>query len=65
MNYRKTNQGYKQKLFQEYLEIIKDLIEDEAILEMDNYRQHGQVSTLVHSIYVSYSAFKIAKKLKT
>jgi uncharacterized protein len=64
LNYRKTNQGFKQKLFQEYLEIIKDLIEDETILEMDNYRQHGQVSTLVHSIYVSYSAFKIAKKLK-
>lgn len=64
MNYRKNNKENKQKLFQEYLEIIKDLLEDEDILEMDNYRQHGQVSTLVHSIYVSFSAFKIAKKLK-
>ena len=64
MNYRKNSKDNKQKLFQEYLEIIKDLLEDDTVMEMDNFRQHGQVSTLVHSIYVSFSAFKIAKKFK-
>ncbi len=64
MNFSSKKQLKKQQLFKEYLEIVKDLLEDEEVLEMDLYRQHGQVSTLVHSIYVSFTSFKLAKRFK-
>lgn len=46
----------------EYYNCIKDLIETEVVQKMDKYIQHGNTSTLDHSISVSYLAYRIAKK---
>ncbi len=47
---------------EEYLECVKDLINNEVVLSMDNYMQHGNTSCLAHCKAVSYYSFKLAKK---
>ncbi|MCI5839343.1 MAG: phosphohydrolase [Peptoniphilaceae bacterium] len=47
---------------EEYKKIIKDILEDEAVQSMDNFIQHADISTLKHSIDVSYKSFLWAKK---
>lgn len=42
---------------------IKSILEKDIIKEMDQYMQHGNTTTLKHSIFVSYLSYKIAKKL--
>lgn len=46
----------------EYLSYVKDILEHHIFLEMDNYRQHGQTSTMDHCINVSYLSYKYCKK---
>ena len=48
----------------EYYDCIRDLIQSDTVLSMDNYTQHGSTSTLDHCIRVSYRSYKIAKSLK-
>lgn len=49
---------------EEYYNCIRDIIETDIVKEMDNYIQHGDTTTLKHCILVSYSSYKMAKKLK-
>ena len=44
--------------------IVEDLITNETVQEMKNYRQHYDTSTYEHCFYVSYISYKICKKLK-
>ncbi|MFY9177797.1 MAG: hypothetical protein WBI74_09250 [Caldicoprobacterales bacterium] len=47
----------------EYKECISDLISHDLVISMRNYRHHGDVNCLEHSLYVSYTSFRICKKL--
>lgn len=51
------------KAVTEYKSCIKDLIEHELVLSMKEYIQHGDVSCLEHSLYVSYNSYVICRKL--
>lgn len=46
----------------EYCEIVGDLLSHPKVQEMKLYPHHGKVDTHYHTVYVSYTVFKIAKK---
>lgn len=46
----------------EFQEIIKELIENETVQEMKNYRQHYETSCFDHCYVVSYYCYLICKK---
>ena len=46
----------------EYMEIVKDIISNEMVLKMKNYRQHFDITCFDHCLYVSYNIYKICKK---
>lgn len=47
----------------EYIDCIKDLIGNENVQSMKKYIQHGNISCLEHSIFVSYTSYRICKKM--
>ena len=49
---------------EEFLEIIRPLIENETVQEMKKYRQHYETSTYDHCLQASYYCYKICKKHK-
>ncbi len=54
----------KDKIFadKEYMNIIKDLIINETVLKMKEYRQHFNISCFDHCLFVSYNSYLICKK---
>ena len=46
----------------EYMNIVKDIISNEMVQEMKQYRQHYNVSCFDHCLYVSYNLYSICKK---
>ena len=48
----------------EFKEIIKDIINNETVLQMQNYRQHYDTSCFEHCMNVSYFSYLICKKYK-
>lgn len=48
----------------EYLEIVKDIIEDETVRELATFKHHKFTNRLEHSISVSYSAYRWAKRMR-
>lgn len=49
---------------EEYLEIIKDILDNEKIQSMKEFVQHGNTSTFDHCVAVSYKSYLLAKKFK-
>lgn len=47
----------------DYMALVEDLLEDENLLKLDDIIHHRYTTRLIHSIYVSYVSYKIAKKL--
>ncbi|MCI9063265.1 MAG: HD family phosphohydrolase [Clostridia bacterium] len=47
---------------EQYMLIIKDIIENEMVQKMKNYRQHFNVSCFDHCLFVSYNLYLICKK---
>lgn len=47
----------------EYYSLVSDLIENEVVLEMKNYIQHGTTTCYQHCLNVSYYSYKVCKKL--
>ncbi|MDO4282389.1 MAG: HDIG domain-containing protein [Clostridia bacterium] len=47
----------------EYNKFVSDLIDNQIVLEMMDYMQHGTTSCYQHCINVSYYSYKLAKKL--
>ncbi|HLR92659.1 MAG TPA: HD domain-containing protein [Atopostipes sp.] len=45
----------------EYMAIIEDLLENEQLLKLDNITHHHYTTRLIHSLFVSYVSYKIAK----
>lgn len=54
---------YLKITFAEYKILIDDMLENESILSMNNFIQHQNISTLEHSIYVSYTSYRICRIL--
>lgn len=54
----------KDKIFsdKEYMDIVKDLLINETVLKMKQYRQHFNVSCFDHCLFVSYNAYLVCKK---
>lgn len=48
---------------QEFMEIVKDIINNETVIQMKKYRQHYDINTYEHCLNVSYISYKICKKL--
>ena len=57
-----TNIESLSKSDKEFQNIIKNLIENDTVQEMKNYRQHYETSCFEHCYVVSYYCFKICKK---
>lgn len=47
-----------------YHELIEDLENHIELLTMANYPHHGHIDCLSHSIHVSYTSYKLGKKLR-
>ena len=48
----------------EFYTILNDIISNETVKKMKNFRQHYDTSTYEHCLNVSYISYKICKKLK-
>ena len=48
----------------EYMEIVKDIINNETVKKKKKYRQHYDINTFEHCLNVSYISYRICKKLK-
>lgn len=48
---------------QEYMEIVNDLLENEELQKLDEITHHHFTTRLIHSIYVSYVSYKLAKSM--
>ena len=48
----------------EYMNIVKDIISNEMVQKMKQYRQHFNISCFDHCLYVSYNMYHICKKHK-
>ena len=48
---------------EKYLNIIKELVKDPKIRQMQNYSQHGSSNSLKHSVQVAKESFRLAEKL--
>lgn len=49
--------------YTEFYTIVQDLISNETVQKMKEYRQHYDTSTYEHCFYVAYISYKICKKL--
>lgn len=49
--------------YAEFYSIIRELLLNETVQEMKNYRQHYNTSTYKHCLYVAYISYTICKKL--
>jgi len=47
----------------EYLNCIRDLIEDQRVRSMSGFMQHGKVTCLEHCLYVSYYSYLVCRRL--
>ncbi len=52
-----------EKLEEEYLELVEDILENETFLKLKNYHHHSS-SIYEHSLRVSYFSYKVAKTLE-
>lgn len=54
---------HKETLWYEYLETVGDLIDHETVKSMEQYRHHYFVNCYEHSVFVSYVAFRMARRM--
>lgn len=52
------------KIDQEYLDLVKEILESEIFLSRKNFNHHENRSVYSHSLMVSIISYKIAKKIK-
>ena len=48
---------------EEFINIIHDLIENDTVKQMQNYKQHYETNCFEHCLIASYYCYKICKKL--
>ena len=59
----KSYREYEDIETEEFINIIKDLINNETVQQMKNYRQHFNSSCFDHCLEVAYWSYLICKKL--
>lgn len=47
----------------EFMSIIQDLLENKSLLALDNITHHHYTTRLLHSLFVSFTSYKIAKSM--
>lgn len=47
----------------EYMSIVEDLLTNEKLLKLDQITHHHYTTRLIHSFFVSYTSYKLAKSL--
>lgn len=47
----------------EYKECLQGLLDHESVLMMEDFIQHGRTTCLEHSLYVSYTGYKVCRLL--
>lgn len=60
-NYKNTDEKY---YLVEFFDIIKDIISNDTVLQMKNFRQHCNTSCFKHCMQVAYFTFIACKALK-
>ena len=53
-----------EKSDEEFFDIIKDIISNDTVKQMKNYRQHCDTSCYKHCMQVAYFTYVVCKKLK-
>lgn len=48
----------------QYMNIVKDILSNELVKQMKQYRQHYKVSCFDHCLFVSYNLYVLCKKYK-
>ena len=48
----------------QYMDIVKDILENDTVKQMKQYRQHFNTSCFDHCLFVSYNLYLICKKKK-
>ncbi|GEK91375.1 HD domain-containing protein [Alkalibacterium kapii] len=48
----------------DYMALVEDLLENENLLKLNDITHHHYTTRLIHSLFVSYVSYKIAKRLK-
>lgn len=51
------------KLDQEFIGVIQELLDSDAVQRLKLYVHHKSVSRFEHSLYVSYRSYRLAKRL--
>ena len=46
----------------EYIQCVKDILENSVFLQMENYSHHGDTTCLKHCVHVSYCSYLLAKR---
>ena len=46
----------------DYMALVEDLLENEDLLKLDEITHHRYTTRLIHSIFVSYVSYRIAKR---
>jgi len=64
MNEWKLGDMLTDEAMQGYLECVVPLLEYPTVQQMGCYAHHGDVTTLVHCLYVSYVSYRVALALK-
>ena len=54
----------KRKYDSDFMSIVKPIIDNENVLEMKKYKQHGNTDCYEHCLNVAYYSYKMAKKLR-
>lgn len=60
----KQKLGLKTKIEKEFVDHVRDLLDNRLVWSMDNYIQHGGITCLEHSLSVSYRSYRVCKKLR-
>ena len=58
-NVKPMNLEKERVYIDKYLDINRDLLSDSLVKSMAQYRHHGEINTLYHSVYVSYCVLKM------
>jgi uncharacterized protein len=60
---RKQHKAANNNLSAEYLECVRELLDNETVRSMKQYVQHNDIDCFMHSLNVSYSSYLVCRKL--
>ena len=48
----------------EFVDLTRELLDSEPVRMMGRWKHHGPVTTLDHSLFVAFSAYRVARALR-